>query len=378
VVVFRLACLGISAAVLAVGSPALAEQVVWQQSSWNAARDFIYTDQLVVGDDGQTTMRRVPGGEVGDVGMIQFHASAGVGSGLQLRYHPSRSNGNVPLRWETGCVYITPDAAGSSHIAGEQELDIIEQVLRTWEDAVAGCSYMTFVVDAPKPLEARYDGYNTVKFREQTWCRPASGDDPMQCYSPQAAAITTVFYVNAPGTEKDGLIRDADVELNGVNFAVAVCSAPGVCQTSGAPSNRSDLANTLTHEIGHLLGMDHTCWDQQGPAPLDDDGNTIPLCTTPNLGPEITEATMYNFQDSGETKKVSPEADDVEGICDTYPLAAGEAPACRRSLDDDDGGLCAVTAPAGRHTSNAATAGLLAASLLAVAALRRRRNSSIS
>jgi hypothetical protein len=368
---------------LSVGSTAArAEQVLSQRSSWNEAHDFIYTDVTVRQDDGRVVARRLAGGVVGDVGMVQLDSTIGaVGTtGLSLDYLRSTSTqSGVKLRWDHSCVYITPDSAGTTNIAGDQEQSVITDVLHHWEQSIATCSYMTFVVDPPAPGEARYDGKNVIKFRESTWCRPASGMDPEQCYSPSAAAITTVFYVNAPGKANDGIIRDADVEINAVNFAVGVCSAPGVCQTESSSPVVSDLANTLTHEIGHLLGMDHTCWDQPGAPPKDDKGVTVPLCGSADLPPEVTEATMYNYQDSGEIKKATLEQDDIEGICAAYPLV-DDPSCCTRALSScDDGGSCAAAPPAGRGQAGtgaarsiASVAGFLVLLVGGLRAWRRR------
>jgi hypothetical protein len=172
--------------------------------------------------------------------------------------------------------------------------------------------------------------------------------DAGKCYDHSAAAITTVFYVDTPGKPNDGIIRDADIEINGVDFAVGVCTDPGVCTTGGTMSTVSDLANTLTHEVGHLLGLDHTCWDLQGPPPNDNEGHPVPLCSPTPTDPKVTEATMYNYQNSGEIKKRSLEPDDIAGVCDAYPTA--NDPKCdSRALDScDHGGSCSATPPQNR------------------------------
>ncbi len=387
----RLFLSGISALCLigAAAAPAAAEQVLEQRSSWNAARDFIYTDVTVRQDDGRVVTRRQAGGVVGDVGMVQFHGVVGGpsgtgGLGIDFLRSTSEASG-TQLRWGRSCVYVTPDLAGTTHIPGNDEFQIIADVLGHWEQSIASCSYLNFVIDEPEAVEAKYDGKNVIKFREDTWCRPASGTDEGQCYSLSAAAITTVFYVNAPGKDNDGVIRDADIEMNAVNFAVAVCSAPGQCQTEGDQSVVSDLANTLTHEVGHLLGMDHTCWDQPGVPPNDDDGVPVPQCNAGNLSSAVTEATMYNFQDSGETKKATVEQDDIDGLCDAYAYVADPG-CCSRALKDcEDGGSCAIAAPQARAGASApdasrqsATAAWMLVMILGGLVAWRRRSSVTS
>ena len=70
-----------------------------------------------------------------------------------------------------------------------------------------------------------------------------------------ATGITTVFYVDH-GEPDDGTILDADVELNDINFTFVV---EPTTQQPRAGTEVSDLENTLTHELGHVLGLDHTC-----------------------------------------------------------------------------------------------------------------------
>jgi hypothetical protein len=113
-------------------------------------------------------------------------------------------------------------------------------------------------------------------------------------------------------------------------------------RTSGQGS-RADLANTLTHEFGHLVGLDHTCWDQGGTPGVDDSsGQQIPRCEPASaLSSEVKEATMYNFQDPGETKKRTVEEDDIDGFCAIYPDTMG-ALECRRAVEPDDGCGCRV------------------------------------
>jgi MYXO-CTERM domain-containing protein len=355
----------------------VAATVVASHSAWNTTHDAIHTDLLVRDDDGHLRVERVPGGVVGDMGMVQFElrvrGAPDGRAGAPATWQPveyvrsTSSSSGAPLRWDKSCVYLTPDAAGVSDISGDDELAVMEQAAQNWRAATQSCSYLDFVFDAPEPNETFYDGKNVIKFREDTWCRPAHGGDPKQCYSPQAAALTTVFYVNAPGKANDGVIRDADVEINAVDFAIGVCQAPGVCTTAGA-GTVSDLENTLTHELGHLIGLDHTCWDMPGAAPLDDQGQPAPLCSAMPLPAKITDATMYNFQDPGEIKKRTPEADDVAGFCAIYPIASDPG-VCERAGTGGGGG-CACAAGGSRH--GAPTWAALTLLGLALAATRRR------
>ena len=175
---------------------------------------------------------------------------------------------------------------------------------------------MNIVLEEREEQEVGRDRVNLIKFRDVSWCRPATKDDPARCHSDQAAGLTTAVYVDDDRSERDGAIVDADIELNGVNFAI---SAEG--QTTSPAACKAELQNTLTHELGHLLGLEHPCRVVGDPPRVDHKGNAVPMCSAAGGNSMITEATMYNFQDCGERKKASIEADDINAICTIYPLA---------------------------------------------------------
>jgi hypothetical protein len=318
-----------------------APKVLAQRSHWDPARRFIWSDVDVQHDDGRLQVYRVPGGSVDGIAMKQV---------MQLR--PATKLPYVPqvttmskkrMRWRSGCVYITPDSRGSSDIPGDEEFRVIKKVLDNWDASTAGCGYLRFRRNATYVGELGYDGVNRVIFREDSWCPPGVEPGDRNCYPPEATAITTIFHVDNPSRSDDGQIIDADIELNSIHYAMAV-GCEGTCQSEGT-GDLEDLENTLTHEVGHVIGLDHPCYTPRfddngnviGDPPIDGDGNEVPPCDPEGaLSDEIREATMFASQSAGEIKKRSLEADDIAGFCDLYPL--GDDPDRCDPVYVDEGG----------------------------------------
>jgi predicted Zn-dependent protease len=102
-------------------------------------------------------------------------------------------------------------------------------------------------------------------------------------YEANGLALTTVTY-----DDKTGIIYDADIELNGYNYRFNVIDNP--------PSTYTDIQNTITHEIGHLIGLDHS-YDPS--------------------------SVMYPTARAGEIKKRTLSQDDIDGVCEIYPVEEG-------------------------------------------------------
>lgn len=255
-------------------------------------------------------------------------------------YVRSTTENGTPIYWDGNCAFLIPDLDPSPELTMPQVLGVLTRSIADWQSVTNGCSYLRLGQDTPAVGEAKLDRKNVLKFRNDRWCRPAEKNTPEMCYSQGAAAITTVFYSTDQKTI--GRIVDADIEFNAINFTfVDVPSS----QQPRPGTISADLENTLTHELGHFQGLDHTCWDGNTPnPPRDEAGNVIPSCSS--LGSLTTEernrivtATMYNYAGTNEIIKRTPEQDDIDGICAIYP-AARDPGQCIRPTQQQSG--CSV------------------------------------
>ncbi len=148
-----------------------------------------------------------------------------------------------------------------------------------------------------------------------------------------------------------GEIIDADIALDDAtyDFCVADCK-----------SGRYDLLSTLTHEVGHFLGLDHS---------LD------------------TAATMFVSAPAQELSKRTLTDDDREGLCRAYSTTCDPALLPKPGADagGTDAGSKADAGQGGKPPADSCQAsrhgqrwGLLAVLSAAVAALRRRRRTACS
>ena len=359
--------------------------VVDVRSHWTADGDRIVTEATVTTPTGDVVVSQL-GGTVDGLTMREFPSDDPLVLGMRvtvlaqpamdlsltlhnavegvkvLAYPPNyvRTGPTMAghyLFWESGCVFVTVDAAGTKEIAGDTEFTIADEAINTWNQGVASCSYMRIINEGRQDVEVGRDNKNIIKFRDVSWCRPATKDDPPRCHPDSAAGITTATYVDDRSSSRDGAIVDADIELNGENFAIAVNG-----QTLGTNNCLSELKNTLTHELGHLLGLEHTCLAAGDPPRVDNTGSPVPSCSTATTAEK--DATMFNFQECGENKKETLEPDDIAGVCGVYPK--DQDPGTCEPVDGG-GGCCEASA------ARSPVGPVVLAALVLVACFGRRR-----
>ena len=148
------------------------------------------------------------------------------------------------------------------------------------------------------------DKKNLIVWHEEQW--PPAGIGDRMITEEMPAVTTVVFDVDT------GVILDADLDLNGVNFFWTVTDDPNQVIT--------DIQSIVTHEIGHLLGLDHT---------------------------EDPETTMFPSTSEGQTQKRTLEQDDQDGVCFIYPFGGATPQGAGQTgeLPDVEGGCGLVAGP---------------------------------
>lgn len=211
-------------------------------------------------------------------------------------------------------------SAGSEQTPGTAEFVAMDAAFDTWRALAQSCSDFVFEkgqnvgVANIGYVQGSQDNTNVIVYRERT-CRDAvPADDPCheagtcsnlyQCWdhSDATIALTTTTF-----SFKTGIIYDADIEFNaaphegGGRFLFTTISSPP-CEP-GAESAlcvATDIQNTLTHEIGHVIGLDHV---------------------------DVPGATMEASAPLGETRKRIIDSGTAQGFCTIYPKGQ-ESPPC--------------------------------------------------
>ena len=276
-----------------------------------------------------------------------------------------KSSSGKMFQWPQTCVLLTAYPQDlDAMMTTEETLGAIDAAAATWSKEGDACTYLEITVQSstdPTP-RATNDGANSVIFRTSNWCKlePNGACDPAVPYDPAALALTSVSASTSTGT-----IRDADIEINAFRFDWADLVSHPELRGGGQPFH--DLQNAATHEMGHLIGLDHTCY-LDPPAPLDQNGNPIPDCA--DASPDVLATTMFPSANPGDIDKRTLAPDDQQAVCEIYP-AAQDPKTCMPAEKMSSGCSCAM---------GAARSGggwwLGAAALLLVARPRRRRRRS--
>ena len=263
---------------------------------------------------------------------------------------------NAPFFWAQTTVPITgyTNDFTQTSMTVDQIDNALQAAAAAWSKEANPCTYLELVPalsTEPTP-RAVNDGHNSLIFHNSVWCHVGADGNCNVTYDSSALAVTT-----DTANTRTGQIYDADVEVNLVDYHWAdLVEDPKLTYDM-------DLQNALTHELGHLIGLDHTCFDlftsMTGVRPVDNDGYPIPDCSTASA--DVQATTMFPSAQPADTQKRTLAPDDVNALCTIYNVNDPPPPP---GTGVNGGCNCATTGRPG-GSGAATTFGLLAAALIA-------------
>jgi hypothetical protein len=170
---------------------------------------------------------------------------------------------------------------GSDDIDGDSELEALRDSFRVWA-CTPGTKLRFEEGDEPGPrVIDTADGKNTV-----FWDETGS-----ECLMGPGALGITVGDVNAQRRDA------ADICFNGLHHTWGIAT-------------EIDVQSIAMHEIGHMIGLDHPCDDEDNPE------TCLP----------VTEAVMFPSWSGALDRRLLPS--DVAGVVALYPAAADDPSGC--------------------------------------------------
>ena len=164
----------------------------------------------------------------------------------------AKSSRGIETYWTAKEIVLEPiEPPPDTKVDARTFVDALDEEVRAWNAALRACRGVPrLAVGAVRAHgAARDDGHNVVALLGASWC-PADRRGIQGCYDPAAQAVTQVRTRDDLAGPLSGEIREADIEVNGVDFH---WSSQG-----GAAGTRS-LRAILGHELGHVLGLSHSC-----------------------------------------------------------------------------------------------------------------------
>lgn len=198
-----------------------------------------------------------------------------VADAFLVQTYQTRSNRIVRKHWPADEVNYLIDDTGSDDMSASTAIEILRESFKIWEDVESASLQLIDGGLSSSLPPVSTDGRNVVIFDEDgTWLDVPTGSGVI--------AVTRIESNSA------GSITDADIIFNGRDFEF----------TSGTSGRAVNLKDVAVHEVGHLLGLDHT-----------------PLRGSPRLRPTMNP--FYGGDGPGEASSLEP--DDVAGISYLYP-----------------------------------------------------------
>jgi MYXO-CTERM domain-containing protein len=195
-------------------------------------------------------------------------------------------------KWPRGSLPVSyrVDYASSRELGQSTTQQVVEASFAAWAAPSCSAWRSTNAGAITNGTANVNDNQNVLLWHYTSWPRELGGSSTI--------GVTTPVYFNGSG---GGTIVDADIQFNGIDYTWT---------TNPRRFSDVDAQSIATHEIGHLLGLDHSA---------------------------TFDATMYAAYQGG-TGSRSLHSDDINGVCALYPSAPGSE--CSSSRPCPDNGTC--------------------------------------
>ena len=181
------------------------------------------------------------------------------------------SSGNSP-RWLSMPVPFWINDRGSPQILNGSDFEAILASFRTWENVPSAGIRFDYRGTTPAATVGR-DGMNIVSFTDNSTPLGSS------------TIAATFSYYRVQGSEI--LSDESDIVFS-----------PSLQYSTSGEAGKFDIQSVLTHEIGHLLGLDHS---------------------------GLLSSVMVPFGATGQIHQRTLTYDDIAGVSEIYPVAGAQA-----------------------------------------------------
>ena len=181
------------------------------------------------------------------------------------------------LHWTQKRILMIGDINGTKDVPGNAEWQAVEASMDTWNKVHCNQPQLLFGGLKSDVVVGFWPGVQNTNVIRWVDDKKEWIDRYGDVYG-DVIAFTTVSF-----DQETGEILDADMEINDWNFYFTV--------SDNLEETVFDVQNAVTHEMGHVLGLDHS--------------------TDP-------EATMYYSADEHDLNKRTLEQDDIQGLCFIY------------------------------------------------------------